>query len=82
MEEFNDQISIHSGTSIPKIRNAFKMYDNHFHILKSNTPSPLVWYKRDNQEQQAQQKFSKFKLQEIPPYPHKKEHVPQRNIQQ
>lgn len=42
MEDFDDRISIHSETLIPKIRNVFKVYDNPFHVLKSNTPSPLV----------------------------------------
>lgn len=75
-----DQISIHIINPMYEMINGFKVYDNPFHVLKSNTPSPLSRHKWTNQGQLAQKNLSKFKLQEIPPYPHRIEHVPQRNM--
>lgn len=62
MEEFVDQIFIHTTSPMYEIRNNFKVYDNPFHILKSNTPSPLARYKQINQGQSSQQNLLKFKL--------------------
>lgn len=69
---------------MPKSKDHFEVYNNPFFILKLNTPNPLVHHGKYRKEHDVQNKhnLTKFKLQEIPPYVHMKEYMPQDNIQQ
>lgn len=78
MEEFDDRISIHMATSILESRNHARVYNNPCYILKSNTPTPFSIHITPRQMHEVKKSLdpTRFKLQGIPPYVHKKENSP------
>jgi len=40
MDEFDDRFSIHTTTPLPKSRSHARVYNNTYHILKTNTSTP------------------------------------------
>jgi len=44
MNKFDDRILIHTSTPVPKSRSHSRVYNDAYHILKINTPTPRTNY--------------------------------------
>jgi len=71
------------ATLIPESKNHAKVYNNPCYILKSNTRTPLSSHRTPRKGCEVRKNLdpTRFKLQGIPPYAHKKENSPQNNVQ-